>query len=357
MEDRPSEQQEGPTLEPTFSTSEDEDEGNEEDGNEDEGSEDEAAKTNRMQDEIIRNIRDHQLDLHDEAAQDDFKARYAWFLTGGAGGTTLIHKVLSEARDTDFKEWEPLLQIVLQNKPDILEDKDDRGETALHMAIRQRYGRIVKFLCENCTRLTQALRCSGPDGGTCVHAAIRRDIRDLTYLVAEADTGILGTQDKNGNTPLHAAVEFPRRLLGHQRVDVVRYLVEKYGDAIQTRNVDGLSPYQYYRKDWQTYFKQRMAKARRAVREDTGDEDHVSPKTERKTAGTLFPTRPGSILGLQTKPKSRARDQPIREPSDEIGLRLDQLSEAIETLLKVYCMRNFDRQEVLSLLYGSAAST
>jgi hypothetical protein len=342
MEDRPSEQQEEPIL----STSEEDDE----------DSEDEAAKTDRMQDEIIRNIRDHQLDLHDEAAQDDFKARYASFLTGGRGGTTLVHRVLSEADDADFKEWEPLLQIVLQNKPNILEDKDDRGETALHMAIRLQHGRIVKFLCENCTRLTQALRCSGPDGGTCVHAAIRRDIGNLTYLVAEADTGILGMRDKNGNTPLHAAVEFPRRFPKLQRVDLVHYLLEKYGDAMQTRNVDGLSPYQYYRKEWQGYFNQRMAKARGSDTEHTEDEDHVSPKTERKTAGA-YHTRPQGILGLRTKRIFRARDQPIRELSDEMRLLLEELSEAIETLLKVYCMRNFDRQEVLSLLYGSTAST
>lgn len=128
----------------------------------------------------------------------------------------------------------PLVQLILELRPDMLRERDEFGCTPLHLAVYtfDPDAEVVQLLVQKGGNgmLMEADR----DGDTPLHSALeanghRLDIIEL-LLPREGWLYLLKRGNNHGNIPLHYAIIFSAPL------DVVRYLLLKCPESMEARN-------------------------------------------------------------------------------------------------------------------------
>ena len=197
---------------------------------------------------IKEKIQHNEIDLRDPEKLDQFANKYGDFLGESASGEhgenrTLLHLLVDVATDQCIDKYEPLVKLVINEHPDILEKRDRVKETSLYYAVSMKRNELVRLMCSTHTDINKVLRivCSG-DKDTCVHAAIRKSVApDLTlFLIGKASEEVLCIQDSDEKTPLHIAVEYKR--CTKEQLQVVETLAKRCKEAMYKRS-QGLSPY------------------------------------------------------------------------------------------------------------------
>jgi hypothetical protein len=100
-----------------------------------------------------------------------------------------------------------------------------------------------------------------------IHAAIKKKVKFLKLLVEAANEAALAAKDKDGNTPLHLAVDY--KMCREGQLAIVELIVDKSDSAVKsTPNGDlnnaGQSPFLYHRASQLEATEKRLAKERKA---------------------------------------------------------------------------------------------
>jgi hypothetical protein len=202
------------------------------------------------QEELIAKLRMGEVNLdsdkNDEVSK--FKATYSSCLIGGEEGT-VIHMVLRRWRkDRNLDAFKSFFRWSIEANPNLLFERNDQGETILHLAIQKELSSVVEDLCicapDEETR-KKAISCRGRHMGNCVHAAIRMKLEVAMYLVDVCEYSNLEDQDEFGDTVLHLAVNCGRRDLKYNE-ELVAKLIERCPNAAYVRNASGETPYGYH---------------------------------------------------------------------------------------------------------------
>ncbi|KAF8391363.1 hypothetical protein HHK36_023667 [Tetracentron sinense] len=129
--------------------------------------------------------------------------------------------VLHIAANNDNRSFVELIRF---NCPDLIEKKNSKGETALHIAARAGHISVVQFLIDwarnfigSISReagdngendLNFLLRVPNRDGNTALHEAVlSRNPKDMVELLVSADPESMSIVNKNGESPLFLAVD------------------------------------------------------------------------------------------------------------------------------------------------------
>jgi hypothetical protein len=138
-----------------------------------------------------------------------------------ADSGSLLHVAVETVREhpgLKTVNMKPLIQSLLKDHPHLLSAINDRGQTALYIAIWMRKYHLVEAMTDGCTNQPEwesALRSAMeiaciPERKTCLHAAFERDLRAkcIETLIRFSSNMTFATQDDTGKTPLHYAVDF-----------------------------------------------------------------------------------------------------------------------------------------------------
>ncbi|GAB1319911.1 hypothetical protein MFIFM68171_10121 [Madurella fahalii] len=149
--------------------------------------------------------------------------------------------VLQKAADRGL---EPVVARLLRVEHLSIKKEDQKKPTTLHIAASRGLRDIVPLLVEAGASITS----TNEKGQTPLHEALKRASRLtkanrrynnwISVLIGDSDSGVLGIQDEDGNTPLHMAV------LHKAKPDLVQLLVDRFQEATCIRNKKGLVPYQ-----------------------------------------------------------------------------------------------------------------
>lgn len=215
-----------------------------------EESDDESAATKKLN-EIRRSLKNNELDLHDKSKLEDFIRRNESYLDkrfdGDGDHENLLHLIAKDGRDKAFDKYKPLVKLLLNRHPHLLEEKDLHEDTPLHLAISKKRDKFVRFICETyASRDISRILGIYNHSGNCLHVAIKKNIpiKLTLFLIGYAGETTLRAKDNNGNTPLHIAVEYKR--CTNAQLDIVQALVTKCDSALDQRTNNSLSPYQYH---------------------------------------------------------------------------------------------------------------
>jgi hypothetical protein len=74
--------------------------------------------------------------------KSEFKKKYERCFRGGRQDDTIIHSLVKE-KDKDMQKFKPLLQLVLEIDPTLLNVANDEDETPIYSAIRARNSELV----------------------------------------------------------------------------------------------------------------------------------------------------------------------------------------------------------------------
>lgn len=85
---------------------------------------------------------------------------------------TLLHFLIEDIRDKDFKTYEPLLNHLLGNYPDFLAVKDGNDRTPLSLAIHKQRDRLTRIICDNHPNIDSILGIQGYRQENCLHVAV-----------------------------------------------------------------------------------------------------------------------------------------------------------------------------------------
>ncbi|KAI0545272.1 hypothetical protein F4679DRAFT_599833 [Xylaria curta] len=206
------------------------------------------SKTDRIQREALSNFLAGEFNLKSERDVVLFEEKYKKCLTGGRNGDTLVHLILREYNPTTFHL---LLEVCLRLMPTILEERNLRGETPLHLAIERRVGCHLNWLVSKTPRPAQAIACTGPNNGNCLHTAIRHKESQVRYLIEMCNASSIMAQDEDGCTPLHYAVD--AKCYTSQQLEVVKDLLNKCPEAAIVMNKMSLSAYKVSKRSWAKY--------------------------------------------------------------------------------------------------------
>ncbi|KAJ8131449.1 hypothetical protein O1611_g2177 [Lasiodiplodia mahajangana] len=286
--------------------------------------EERSSKTALMQMEVLRSFQTGVLKLESQARIDLFEEKYKHCLTGGQGGDTLVHLVLRESGGDVPFTFHRLLEVCLQLIPTILEERNKFGETPLHIAIERRAGEYLKWLVSKTSRPAQAIACTGPNGGNCLHAAIRRRVSHIRYLIEMCDASSIMALDDSYFTPLHYAVD--ARFCTSQQLEVVKDLLIKCPKAVLVPEKTKHSVYQVSKRSWDRYNK---------------NLEKLQADEEQNTFRALNERLKTRLLA---SPSTEKRRKKIERNAKEIGPQIQQF-------LKTFIIREYDLDTCLKVLY------
>ena len=171
-----------------------------------------------------------------EDAERRFEARYGDCLKRTSDQQqTLMHRIAQEATDSKLERYKPLISRLIKRHPELLEQHNRSQCTPLHTAISEKRKKLVLFICrQSPTNLHHAIAQPYLNSGNCLHNAISRGLKPdfVRSLIEYAGTEALRSQDGQGRTPLHLAVEYDR--CTNSQFHVVGDLIQKCEEALDT---------------------------------------------------------------------------------------------------------------------------
>ncbi|KAF5597985.1 intracellular serine protease [Fusarium pseudoanthophilum] len=227
-------------------------------GSEDEDGDEEGEKISvkDMLAQVLKEIRNGELDLTDSKKLADFTTHRGPDLarkTGDNDHPTALHIIAKEDKKSlpnlDEK-MEPLIKFLCQQKC-YLEIKDRSERTSLFLAIEQRKKPLVQWMCEGHPGISSIISIVGSKGMNCLHIGIHKRIKFLDLLIEKAKPEVLAAKDESGNTPLHLAVDYEN--CKRDQLQYVKMMLDK-GDRAIFNSTNGdfnkanLSPYRYHKE-------------------------------------------------------------------------------------------------------------
>jgi ankyrin repeat protein len=200
-------------------------------------------------DEIIAKARSEELNLGKKETRKEFLDKYGDVLTQKTqtNSQTLLHVI---AGTVGHKS---LTRCVIKKDRKLLEQKDESGKNALHLAILKRNFNFIEIALQEIPDLDKILRMTCEHMRNCIHIAIYHGLGNndkgngyTIKLIQRASEATLCATDQDGLTPLHIAVEYQRA--SEAQLSVVRALIAHGDGALDefTTSPKGLSVYEYH---------------------------------------------------------------------------------------------------------------
>lgn len=235
--------------------------------------EEEEVSVKKRFDEIVRGLKENILDLTDPAKLQEFTTHNASYLgqklTGDADEhNTLLHLLVDDAKDKVFDRYQPLVKLLLERHPDLMEEKDSNEKVPLWIAISKKREKLVRFLCKNYADIDSILQISCWHQENCLHVTMRRKVapKMAVFLIERAGEKTLCAPDHNGATPLHLAVDY--ECCTDAQLEIVEALIAQCDKAMDKRTKQkNLSPYQYHEVTQVDYFEKLEAENKKATKE------------------------------------------------------------------------------------------
>ena len=221
----------------------------------DSSSDNEEGTTNvkRAFEEIVNKLKKDELDLKDENQRKKFIDRHRSYLdqkTSDDDEKTLLH-LLVEDKDKAVDKFQPLVELLIEQYPDLAGVKDSNEKTPFYTAISRKRDRFARLICKNHSDVDSLLNVACHAQGNCIHLAIHKDSKLAEFLIEHASKDTLCSKDNEGRTPLHLAVEYKRCTT--VQLKIVKALVQRGDKAIDERTNAGFSAYRYHEHTKQNY--------------------------------------------------------------------------------------------------------
>jgi len=256
---------------------------------------------------IINDIRDETGDItHDFSDFEAGEGQRLIGLTGDPRYPTPLHAMLAQSEDETVKDSvsrlvddriKPLVTFLVERSldefpDDLLHRKDNNGKTALLLAIEHKREKMVKWICEAASeeRISAILGITNDIKENCLHMAVRNRLKYTRQLIQRVSPQTLVAKNKDGNTPLHLAVEY-RRCRKDQWLTIEDitarsdYLVKEHPEIDFNKN--GHSPYLHHKKTVEEAADKKESKKEKK-REKSGAKD-IAPTSRLKDASTSLP--------------------------------------------------------------------
>ena len=286
-----------------------------------------AVSVNKRFNEIIRDIKNGNLDPCDAAVLEHFAAQNASYLgqkmTGDNDHNTLLHLLVGEAKDKVIGKYKPLVKLLIDRHPGLLGEKDINEKNPLYLAISKKRDKLVRFMCDTHPDIDAILSIPCCHSENCLHVAIQKDTPKLAdFLIKHAGERTLCAKDDKGNTPLHLAVDYKRCI--DAQLEIVKALIVQCDKAMDERSnaPNYFSPYRYHEHT--------RTEAKKAAKEKE-KESAQRKKDEGSAAGG---NGPGGKNAMDVKSKfvTQARDMKTPEPvvgPKEQGAEVDKTERSV----------------------------
>ncbi|KAF5650767.1 intracellular serine protease [Fusarium tjaetaba] len=348
--------------------------------------------------QVLKDIRNGELDLTNSKKLADFTTHRGPDLarkTGDNDQPTALHIIAKEDKKSlpnlDEK-MEPLITFLCQQKG-YLEIKDRSERTSLFLAIEQRKKSLVQWMCEAHPDISSIISIVGSKGMNCLHIGIHKRIKFLDLLIDKANPEDLAAKDDKGNTPLHLAVDYEN--CKRDQLQYIRMMLDK-GDRAIFNSTNGdfnkanLSPYRCHKESVKKGRKKQADEAEKPGKEagsvpnrgisssvpsilapdsSMGPEvrDSVQVDHRGKYGGSItiqssvpiVSPAPSVVLDAgdgskkkatgdsgRTKPKKGKKSGSKSDPVDETIVK------GVERLLKLHYLRSRDCTDAMEILYG-----
>lgn len=251
-----------------------EDESEDEDEEEDNEEDNEEVSVKKRFEEIKHNLQNDKINLRDADELKKFAEHNKDYLgktTAAADDdhNTLLHLLVDDAKDKVFDKYQPLVKLLIDRYPELLEIKDNSDRTPLYISISKKREKLVRFMCNTHpdTDAILGIPCLRTD--YCLHVAIKKNVKPdlIIFLIEHAGERALCAQDDMGKTPLHLAVEYER--CTDAQLQVVKALIKQCDKAMDKRTIepDCFSPYRYHEYTRAEAKKAAEAEAKKAAKQ------------------------------------------------------------------------------------------
>ncbi|KAL9566297.1 hypothetical protein ACKAV7_009656 [Fusarium commune] len=375
----------------------------EDSGSEDEDGEEEGEKVSvkDMLTQVLKEIRNGELDLTDSKKLAAFATHRGPDLarqTGDKDQPTALHIMAKEdkkALPNLDEKMEPLIRFLCQQK-NYLEIKDRSGHTSLFLAIEQRKKTMVQWMCDAHPDIGNIISIVGSKGMNCLHIGINKRIKFLDLLIEKAKPDAFAAKDDNGNTPLHLAVDYDN--CKREQLEYVKMMLEK-GDRAIFNSTNGdfnkanLSPYRCHKESVRKGRKKAAGGAEKPGKETESVPNRgiSSPMPPILSAdGSMRPemrdsiqvdhrTKYGGSIPIQASvPMASPAPSIVPDAADDKKIPRDYgackskkskkgssksdpvdetIVKGVERLLKLHYLRSRDCTDAMEILYGKNAPT
>lgn len=227
-----------------------------------------------------------------------------------------------------------LLRLLVQQYPELLEDRDTGGRGALDYAIEMKLEWFIVAVLDseipekNWQIVLTPKKTRGEQGSArpnCIHTAITIGLKpSLTVrLIEKASGDMLAAQDDNGLTPLHHAVEYSR--CTKERRKIVRALLEHGDGALDKRTGTdaALSVYRYHIATRKQHDEKNTLKLLQESRVERNDRNSKSEKrNERAIPGAdRKPAKQEEQADKEKEPKAKSEKEQKERKQNEQKMR------------------------------------
>ncbi|KAK5988123.1 hypothetical protein PT974_12263 [Cladobotryum mycophilum] len=234
----------------------------------------------------LKNIQDGKLDLTNSNQLQSFRSGDGNILastTGDPRQPTVLH-IMAALDKKDLpkldSKMEPLIRHLTEHGNDLLTMQDRSGHTAMFLAIEAKKEKMVQWMCDAHPNIASILAITSMDQMNCLHIGIDKRVKFLDLLVEKADAATLAARDRDGNTPLHLAVEYKK--CKKEQLAIIERIVAKSDDAVQHGvpggdfNQSGLSPYLHHKESVRKALAKEKEKDKKKNSRDDKDRDTKS---------------------------------------------------------------------------------
>lgn len=259
-------------------------------------------------DEIINLARNNKLNLGAKDKREQFLIAYSKILTARtqAEDQTLLHII---ANTLGHKS---LTRCMVRKFPELLDARDESKKTPLYIAVSKKNLDFIAVVAKEVKDLDRLLRMPCEHGRNVIHAAIYYSLREeeTIELVKNASEATLCSQDQDGLTPLHLAVEYDR--CDEPQLRIVQTLIAQGDRALDefTSKPWDLSVYQYHQYKRNRALRQmaetNAARGSEASRGgDKGNESGIANISKSAVKGKRDPEGPSDRQEAETKAGDR----------------------------------------------------